>query len=165
MANQHFQKHISGTTCECLAAYYFTARGYTVSLPIDKFGEYDFIADNGENQQRVQVKKIYYDEAKQRYVSSLVTAHVRRGRKINKKYEDGAFDLFAFVCPEYNAIYIIPLSELIGRRSLTFYLDRPQVAKKDKYPNFERYRRELIKLNDVILRLDDWIELTNDAIK
>lgn len=156
MTNQRYSKHINGTACECLAAYCFTSNGYTVSYPLDSFGEYDFIADDGEGQRlRIQVKQIFYDRQKSRYSSSLVTSQYRNGHKYNKKYEEGSFDLFAFVCPEFNAIYIIPLTELLERRALTFYLDRPQIGHRHAHPNFERYRRELIKLNDIILRLDD----------
>ena len=39
----------------------------------DTAGEYDFIIDNSDDLQRVQVKTIYYDNNKLRYVASLTS--------------------------------------------------------------------------------------------
>ena len=132
-----YEKHINGTVSELLAEQYFINKGYIVSKPITDFNEYDFVIDNDGNLQRVQVKTVYYDNSKHRYLSSCVISHIHGNyKRVNKKYTDKSFELYAFVCKPYNCIYIIPNKKLLGRRSLTFYPDNMEKDKKyKKYKN------------------------------
>ena len=119
-----YTKHKNGTVSELLAEQFFVERGDIVSKPINDFNEYDFIVDTPclDKLQRVQVKTIYYDNSKQRWLASLVTSHIKgNGKRENKKYSAQSFDIGAFVCKEHNAIYIIPIEEIEGKRSITFY--------------------------------------------
>lgn len=138
-------KHINGTISELLALQYFVNKGYIVSKPIDNFNEYDLIIDNNGKLNRVQVKTVYYDNNKKRYLSSCVTSHIHGNyRRTNKKYTLNSFDLYAFVCRPFNCIYIIPIDLLEGRRSITFYPDNPLAIEKSRYDNFENFKDVLI---------------------
>lgn len=139
---------INGITSEYLAAAWFTKNGFTVSWPSDHSVEYDFVIDNKTDiLQRVQVKTIYFDNNKLRYIASLTLSHrTGEGKTINKKYNENSFDICAFVCSEQNVIYIVPIEHIAGRRSITFYPDN-----KNQFPrpfNFERYKETLINYYD-----------------
>ena len=123
------EKHIKGTTSLLLIASYFTSKGIEVFIPVDDFGECDLVIDDGKLK-KVQVKTIYWDNSKKRYLLSLVTSHIRgNNRRINKKYNLNSFDLLAGIELKSGAIYLIPIEKVAGRRSMTIYL-------KDK----EQYR-------------------------
>ena len=140
-------KHKNGTVSELLAEQFFIERGDIVSKPINDFSEYDLIIDTPSlsKVQRVQVKTIYYDNSKHRWIASLVTSHIRgNGRRENKKYSHDSFDIGVFVCKEYNAIYIIPIEELAGRRSITFYPDGKPDTISTRFEDFEHYKYRLM---------------------
>ena len=142
-----YTKHKNGTISELLAEQFFIERGDIVSKPINDFGEYDFIVDTPSlsKLQRVQVKTIYYDNSKQRWLASLVTSHIKgNGRRENKKYSHDSFDIGAFVCKQFNTIYIIPIEELAGKRSITFYPDGKPDTVNSRFKDFEHYKYRLL---------------------
>lgn len=143
-------KHKNGTISELLAEQFFIEQGNIVSKPINDFSEYDFVIDIQplSKLQRVQVKTIYFDNTKRRWISSLVTSHIRgNGRRENKKYSIKSFDIGAFVCKEHNAIYIIPIDKLEGRRSITFYPDGKPETVNSRYKDYEYYKHELLQIS------------------
>jgi len=135
-----YMKHKQGTVSQLLASSYFVGQGYVVSVPVDDFNEYDLIIDDGKLS-RIQVKTIYWDNSKKRYLISLVTSHIRgNGRRTNKKYHKNSFEFLTGVEKETGAIYHIPIIKLIGRRSITVYpKEKPQSVNK-RYSDFEQYR-------------------------
>lgn len=134
------EKHKQGTVSELIASSYFVQQNYVVSKPINDFGEYDLIIDNGKLN-RVQVKTAYWDNNKKRYLISLVTSHIRgNGRRPNKKYQLSSFDLLCAVQKEANAIYLIPIKEIIGRRSITVYPNKKPKSVNNRFEDFERFR-------------------------
>lgn len=138
-------KQINGTKSEILAQYYLINKGYLISKPINDFLEYDFIVDdNKENLYRIQVKTIYFDNSKQRWLSSCVTSHNRSGGLINKKYTIKSFDYGLFICKEYNVCYLIPIDLIAKRRSITFYPDGKNIPVNSRYENFETYKEKLL---------------------
>lgn len=142
-----YTKHQNGTVSELLAQQFFVDKGIVVSKPINDFNEYDLVLDNPikSSIERAQVKTIYFDNTKQRWLASLVTSHIRGNeRRTNKKYSESSFDVGVFVCKEYNAIYIIPISELVGRRSITFYPDGKPDTVNSRYTDFEKYKHRLL---------------------
>lgn len=141
------QKHKNGIISEYLAAAWFTNNGFTVSWPSDCFGEYDFIIDDKVNSpKRVQVKTIFFDNGKGRYIGNTVLSHrLSNGHTINKKYSDNSFDLCAFVCRDYNAIYILPIELVKNRRCITFYPDGSEPNYRCKC-NYESYKETLITI-------------------
>ena len=137
------QKH--GTESEILAEYFLINRGYIVSKPINDFNEYDFIIDNKGCLYTIQVKTIYYDNSKNRWLGSCVTSHIRgNGRRTNKKYSEQSFDFGLFVCKEHNVVYFIPIKEIAGRRSITFYPDGKPKNIYSRYEDFEKYKETLL---------------------
>lgn len=135
-------KHKQGTVSELIASSYFIRNDYKVSKPINDFSEYDLIIDK-DILSRVQVKTAYWDNSKKRYLVSLVTSHIRgNGRKPNKKYEKNSFDLLCAVQKETNSIYLIPIKEILGRRSITLYpLEKLKTVSK-RFEDFEKYKVE-----------------------
>lgn len=138
------QKH--GTESELLAEYYLVNKGYIVSKPINDFNEYDFVVDDGkENLHTIQVKTIYYDNSKRRWLGSCVTSHIRgNGRRTNKKYNKQSFDFALFVCKDLNVVYVIPVEEICERRSITFYPDIKPKSVNSRYTDFEKYKDKLL---------------------
>ena len=135
------EKQINGTKSELLAEYYLINKGYIVSKPINDFSEYDFVFDNGEGKLfRVQVKTIYFDNNKRRWLGSCVTSHIRgSNRRTNKKYTENSFDYGLFICAKYNMAYMIPISLIKGRRSITFYPNGKDNKSNTRFSDFEEY--------------------------
>jgi len=134
------KKHRQGTVSELIASSYFVQNNFVVSKPINDFGEYDLIIDNGKLS-RVQVKTAYWDNSKKRYLVSLVTSHIRgNGRKPNKKYSKDSFDLLCAVQKETNSIYIVPIEMIVGRRSITVYPDGKPKSVTNRFEDFEKYK-------------------------
>ena len=138
-------KQINGTKSELLAEYFLIAQGYIVSKPINDFLEYDFIADDRKGHlYKVQVKTIYFDNGKKRWMGSCVTSHIRgNGRRINKKYTAESFDFGLFICAEHNSAYMIPISLIEGRRSITFYPNGKANKSNTRYSDFEQFRQDI----------------------
>lgn len=137
-------KQINGTKSEILAQYYLINKGFLVSKPINDFLEYDFIADDDKgNIYRVQVKTIYFDNSKQRWLSSCVTSHKRSQGIVNKKYSIDSFDYGLFICEKYSIAYFIPIDLIAERRSITFYPDGQNIPTSSRYQNFEKYREKI----------------------
>ena len=66
-------KHTNGAVSELMAATYYTKSGCSIYLPVDGHGEYDMIVDDGVRLKRVQVKTVYFDNSKKRWIISFVT--------------------------------------------------------------------------------------------
>lgn len=138
-------KQVNGTKSELLAEYYLVSKGYIVSKPINDFYEYDFIIDDSEKLYKVQVKTIYFDNNKQRWLGSCVTSHIRgNNRRMNKKYTEKSFDYGLFICAEHNTAYLIPIALIAGRRSITFYPNGKNNKSKTRYSDFEKYRESIM---------------------
>jgi len=137
----NISKQVKGIAAELVASSYFVQRGYQVSVPVSKFGEYDLILDDGHSLSRVQVKTVYWDNSKKRYLLSCVTSHIRKSpeKNRNKKYTLTSFDWLVGICLDTGHIYQIPISKIAGRRSITVY---PITQPEDK-GNFEQYRMGL----------------------
>lgn len=135
-------KHQNGTVSELLAASHFARHGYRIARPINDFGEYDLIVDDG-SLKRVQVKTVYWDNAKKRHLMSFVTSH-RRGKGIvNKKYSADSFDLLCGIHAESGTMYLIPCTAIIGRRGVTVYPEGKPKTVNGRYDDFEQYARRL----------------------
>ena len=138
-------KHRHGIESEVLAEYYFVHNGFVVSKPINDFNEYDLVVDYNGVFYRVQVKTIYYDNSRGRWLSSCVTSHIRgNNRRTNKKYSEDSFDYGLFICKEYNCVYYIPIDKIAGRRSITFYPDGKPENINSRYNDFEEYKHSLM---------------------
>lgn len=87
------------------------------------------------------MKTIYFDNNKLRWLASCVTSHIRgNGRRTNKKYTEKSFDYGLFICADANCAYLIPISKIIGRRSITFYPYGKNNKSKTRYTDFEQYK-------------------------
>lgn len=140
-------KQLNGTKSELLAEYFLINQGYIVSKPINDFLEYDFVIDDRDgNLYKIQVKTVYFDNNKQRWLGSCVTSHIRgNGRRLNKKYTNQSFDFGVFICAEYNSAYMIPISLIAGRRSITFYPNEKDNKSNTRYSDFEQFRQDIFK--------------------
>ena len=80
------------------------------------------IVDDGVRLKRVQVKTVYFDNSKKRWIISFVTSHIRGGgRRVNKKYSTNSFDELCAVHLDTNSVYQIPVEVVAGKRSATVY--------------------------------------------
>ena len=134
-------KHIKGTSSLLIAAEFFVSSGIPVFLPIDDFGEGDLVIDEGSNLKKVQVKTIYWDTNKSRYLISCVTSHIRGNkRRTNKKYTQSSFDCLVGIEKETGSIYQIPIDKIKGRRSVTVYPKGKPESVSSRYQDFEKYK-------------------------
>ena len=117
------EKYIKGTTSLLSIASYFTSKGISVFMPVDDFGECDLVIDDGKLK-KIQVKTIYWDNSKKRYLLSFVTSHIKGNyKRTNKKYTLNSFDFLAGIELKSGAIYLIPIKDIAGKRSKTIYLN------------------------------------------
>ena len=90
---------------------------------------------------RVQVKTIYFDNSKNRYMISCITSHIRgNSKRINKKYTVNSFDILCAVEPEIGAVYLIPVEVIALRRGVTLYPNGKNNKSNTRYNDFEKYR-------------------------
>ena len=136
-----FDKHKNGLISELIAEQFFINKGHGVFRPNNNFCRFDMVVDDGEHLKRIQVKSIYFDKSKNRYVASCATSHLRgNGRRTNKKYGKEDFDLWVFVSNETKSIYIIPSEIIAGRRAITFYPNGKPETVNNRYADFELYK-------------------------
>ena len=139
-----YQKHINGTVSELLAEAFFVSKGYVVSKPINDFNEYDLIIDDFESLKKIQVKTIYWDNSKSRNMVSCVTSHIRGNEnRYNKKYTTNSFDILCAVHQDSKSFYVIPVEDILDRRSITFYPDGKPNTVNGRYKDFESYKQNI----------------------
>ena len=126
-----YEKQRHGTESELLAEYYFVNIGCIVLKPINDFNEYGFVIDCNGALYKVQVKTIYFDNSKNRWLGSCVTSHIK-------------VDYALFVCKEHNCVYLVPIDKIVGRRSITFYPDSKPESVNSRYEDFEQYKFPLM---------------------
>lgn len=127
-------KHTNGTVSELIAAAYYAKTGHGIYMPVDGHGEYDLVVDDGVRLKRVQVKTVYWDNSKSRWLISFVTSHIRgNGRRVNKKYSLDSFDELCAVHLDSNTVYQIPVRDVADKRSATVYPIGLKIGKYEKY--------------------------------
>ncbi len=137
-------KHRQGTVSELLAASHFVRKECKVLLPIDSFSEYDMVVDELGKLHKVQVKTVYWDNSKKRWLISCVTSHIRgNGRRENKKYRQESFDLLAAVHEPTKQVYKIPVEKIVGRRSITVYPEGKPKSVNGRFTDYEQYVEQL----------------------
>lgn len=136
------KKHIIWNVSELLASTFLVSSWYDIFLPFSSFGEIDIIWYKDWKLISFQVKTIYRDKTKCRWMMSTVTSHIRWNfRRVNKKYTRNSFEYILWVNKELNAIYMIPISEIAWRRSITFYPEWKENYKTRWDINwFEKYK-------------------------
>jgi len=136
-----WSKHKRGLLSELIAEEHLVRNDLCVARPISGHCEFDLLAFDCGEWQKYQVKTIYWDKSKKRYICSLVTSHIRgNGRRTNKKYTKKSFDVLLAVEPGTKTVYEIPFNAIEGRRSITFYFNNPKTRQKNNN-NFEEYKR------------------------
>ena len=129
---------------ELLAASHFVRNECKVLLPLDGFSEYDMVVDELGELRKVQVKTVYWDNSKKRWLISCVTSHIRGNlRRTNKKYQAHSFDLMAAVHEPTRTIYKIPIEKIAGRRSITVYPEGKPKTVNGRYEDYEQYAEQL----------------------
>ena len=117
-----YSKQKNGNLSESLIMTALIKNDIPFAIPYGSFDEYDFVIKTSEGFKSIQAKTCYLDNSKQRFIVSLCTTHRRGGESLtNKKYSNNSFDYLVAVCHEPLTYYIIPISEISGRRSITLY--------------------------------------------
>jgi len=139
-------KQKNGLLSETIAMTALIQNDIPFAIPYGSFDEYDFVVKTSSGFKSVQVKTCFMDNSKKRFIVSLCTTHRRGGEALkNKKYTDTSFDFLLAVCHDPLAFYIIPVSEISGRRSITLYpggipdssINNPRYKQMN---NLEKYR-------------------------
>jgi len=99
-----------GDRSEIEVAVALVRAGYTVSKPFGENQRYDFIADDGEQLQRVQVKTGRVRDGVIKFNACSTHGHRRTQLKLRPYH--GQVDLLAVFCPETQKVYLVPESEL-----------------------------------------------------
>jgi hypothetical protein len=97
-----------GTLTEAIVLAALLERGFEVMIPFGNRAKYDFVIDDGQRLQRVQVKTAQggtNHSALRFNTYSLSAAH--RGRRRKCSYR-GLIDLFAVYFPGNQAVYLVP---------------------------------------------------------
>ena len=117
----------------------------TIALMASGCNQKNDIDNKIDEPKRVQVKTIYRDKRHDRYICNVTLTHRQRDGSMKvKKYDENAFDYCAAVCREQNAIYILPVECVAGRRGITFYPDKEGVVDTKRYRHFEQYKYALL---------------------
>lgn len=152
--------YIAGQISELIAQKYFVENGCKVSKPIQECCDYDLVIDYKNTLLRVQVKSIYWDSSREKYVCNLLNAHRISTNDDNikkhkiKKYDKNSFDILCAVERDSNIIYIIPIKYILGRSRLIFYpFEKPKKI-SNKLVNLEKFKLEnnfFSLINDTLL--------------
>jgi hypothetical protein len=103
-----------GRITEQKAATILMEHGYNVSEPLDPSSSlYDFIADNGTQTIKLQVKLA---RVRKRYYEAKLE-HLAGNKRM--PYVAGSFDYFVIQLPGTDTWYIIPLSVVLGRLAIS----------------------------------------------
>ncbi len=95
-----------GHRTEAAIVYFLITRGYSVSVPLGVNQRYDLIVDLDGRLIRAQCKTGHYSKGAISFrTSSVVTS---KTRNVVRDY-DGAADIFLVRCPDFDAIYCVPV--------------------------------------------------------
>jgi hypothetical protein len=128
-----------GNRNELLAQAHWLSKGYNILQPFGHDSHYDFVAENGEEFVKVQVKTAILTT----YTNgcpSLWRARNKRGQ--NGKYPPNAYDILHVVeasTPEHRH-WCIPESDVFGIETVTVAReDGEPLRSNTKVPNLDRY--------------------------
>lgn len=101
---------------------WFTAHGYTVSVPLTDSQDYDLIVDDGNDLLRVQVKTTTF-KMKAHYVVALKTCGGNRKEAWNKRFDHSSVELL-FVLTEAGDKYLFKTSDFTAGSSMNLGPDK-----------------------------------------
>lgn len=87
--------------------------GLQVSKPYGESAAYDFIVEHASRCLRIQVKSTIHKRPSGHHSCPVHASN-------NRLYPEGAFDFAAILLIPLNVWYLIPLAQIIGRRSAFF---------------------------------------------
>jgi hypothetical protein len=99
------------------AIAWFTADGYSVSIPLADNQPYDLVVDDGQRLSRVEIKTATHINRQGHFAVDLRTNGGNRSRSTSKAFDVTAADLL-FVLTDEQRIYLIPTAELRPRAGL-----------------------------------------------
>jgi hypothetical protein len=88
--------------------------GYAVLLLFGENTRYDLVIDDGSRLARVQCKTGRLRAGAVRFATCSTYGHHRRPATARRDYR-GEVDFFAVYCPEVEAVYLIPISDVSAR--------------------------------------------------
>lgn len=110
-----FQKLQLGRLAEVVVLTEAIRRGYTASFPWGGNAHYDLVIERDGLFVRVQVKTIYWDNSKHRWLVDLTKSGSRRG------YTSSEVDMIACYREQPQLLVMFPISEVENRRSITIH--------------------------------------------
>ena len=105
-----------GNTSLGVAIAYYTANGYTVSIPLNDTQDYDLIVDLNNKLKKVQVKSTSCKTKYGNYQVALKSCGGSKGRTYKTVIETNIDEVFILL--ENMEIYIIPKEEIKNKSTL-----------------------------------------------
>lgn len=105
-----------GNTSLGIAIAYYTANGYTVSIPLNDTQDYDLIVDKDNILKKVQVKATSCKTKYGNYQVALKSCGGTKGKTYKTVIETNVDELF--ILTENLQIYIIPIKEINNKSTL-----------------------------------------------
>lgn len=140
------QHQTKGIRSELLAQDFFISKGYIVSKPLnDSCCRYDLIIDKDSKIKKVQVKSIFFDKSRNRYLCKLFTNH-RKGHSFNgkhsiAKYTLNDFDMLCAVSIDLRILYFIPINLVENKQVL--YFNPTSQANRNKSIIYEDFKHTI----------------------
>lgn len=110
-----FHKLQLGRLAEVVVMTEAIRRGYTVSFPWGGNAHYDLVIEKDGLFTKIQVKTIYWDNTKNRWLVDLTKPCSRKG------YTSSEVDLIACYREQPQLLVMFSISEVENRRSITIY--------------------------------------------
>ena len=105
-----------GNTSLGIAIAYYSANGYTVSIPLNDTQDYDLIVDKGNILKKVQIKSTACKTKYGSYQVALKSCGGTKGKTYKTVIETKVDELF--ILTEDLSIYILPIEEIKNKSTL-----------------------------------------------
>lgn len=106
-----------GNTSLGIAIAYYSANGYTVSIPLNDTQDYDLIVDKNNNLKKVQVKSTSCKTKYGNYQVALKSCGGTKGATYKTVIETNIDEVF--ILTKDMQMYILPIEEIKNKSTLT----------------------------------------------
>jgi len=106
-----------GTVGVGSAIYFFTNKGYVVSIPITDNQPYDIVVDRGDGLEKVSVKYTSQKSKYGIYICELKSVRPNRNKNVVKKFDERSCDI-VFIATSSGEYYLIPSKNIPAKTAL-----------------------------------------------
>lgn len=128
-----------GNIGESIVLAEFIKRGIQVSIPFGDNARYDLIADFNGKLNRIQIKYCgNYNEINQSWICPCASSTNHTTNKHRTTYENDV-DYMAFYLAQIDTVLLVSITELIGKKTITFRNTKPKNNQSEKVHWIENY--------------------------